>query len=173
MEIAIIGGGASGLAAAIAAAEDPRCQVTLVESHGRVGRKLLATGNGRCNLANANLSMGAYHGADPAFARPCLTRYGVESTLDFFCGLGLVTVQEPSGRIYPWSDQAASVVDVLRFALNRPNVRLLTAWPVGRVKRTAQGFSLSGPAGELTCRRWIVACGGLAGTALGVSMSGY
>ena len=173
MEIAIIGGGASGLAAAIAAAEDPRCQVTLVESHGRVGRKLLATGNGRCNLANANLSMGAYHGTDPAFARPCLTRYGVESTLDFFRGLGLVTVQEPSGRIYPWSDQAASVVDVLRFALNRPNVRLLTAWPVGRVKRTAQGFSLSGPAGELTCRRLIVACGGLAGTALGGSMSGY
>ncbi len=173
MEIAIIGGGASGLAAAIAAAEDPRCQVTLVESHGRVGRKLLATGNGRCNLANANLSMGAYHGTDPAFAGPCLTRYGVESTLDFFRGLGLATVQEPSGRIYPWSDQAASVVDVLRFALNRPNVRLLTAWPVGRVKRTAQGFSLSGPAGELTCRRLIVACGGLAGTALGGSMSGY
>lgn len=173
MEIAIIGGGASGLAAALAAAENPNCHVRLLERQNRVGRKLLATGNGRCNLTNANLSPQAYHGQEPDFARPSLESFGLDATLEFFHSLGLMTVREPSGKIYPWSDQAGSVVDVLRFALERPNITLHTGWEVRRVRRVENGFLLSGQEGELFCGRLIVACGGLAGTALGGSMSGY
>ena len=173
MDIAIIGGGASGMAAALAAAENPGCRVQLLERQNRVGRKLLATGNGRCNLTNANLSPAAYHGAEPGFVLPSLQSFGLEDTLEFFHTLGLLTVQEASGKIYPWSDQAGSVVDVLRFALETSNITLRTGWEVRKVRRMDRGFLLSGQEGDISCDRLIVACGGLAGTALGGSMSGY
>lgn len=173
MDIAIIGGGASGLAAAIAAGEAPGCQVHILERQSRVGRKLLSTGNGRCNLTNANLSPAHYHGQNPDFVTPSLAAFGLAHTLEFFHALGLVTVEEPTGKIYPWSDQAGSVVDVLRFALDRPNIHLHTGWEVRKVQKTGDGFLITGPEGTLACRRLIVACGGLAGTALGGSMSGY
>ncbi len=174
MIVAILGGGASGMAAAIAAAENPACEVHLFERQSRVGRKLLATGNGRCNLSNTNARPEAYHGADPDFVIPSLSRYGVEDTLDFFRQLGLYTIQEPdSGRIYPWSDQASSVLDVLRFGLERPNITLHTACEVKKVRRADGGYRLEYPEGSFFCDRLIIACGGLAGTGLGGSMSGY
>lgn len=172
MVIAILGAGASGMAAALAAAEQPGCQVHLLERQSRVGRKLLATGNGRCNLTNRNLSLSSYFGEDPQFAAPSLQAFGLHDTLDFFSSLGLMTVTEPSGRVYPRTDQAGSVVDVLRFALNRPNITLHLGWEVTRVKTAEQGFVVYGPE-NLRCDKVIVAMGGLAGTALGGSMAGY
>ncbi len=172
MVIAILGAGASGMAAALAAAAQPGCQVHLLERQSRVGRKLLSTGNGRCNLTNRNLSLSSYFGEDPRFVAPSLREFGLHDTLEFFSGLGLMTVTEPSGRVYPRSDQAGSVVDVLRFALNRPNITLHLGWEVTRVKRTEHGFEVYGPE-KLHCDKVIVAMGGLAGTALGGSMAGY
>ena len=173
MIVGIIGGGASGMAAALAAAENPDVQVLVFERQARVGRKLQATGNGRCNLTNMAASPERYHGQDGGFARPALEQFGPEETLKWFAKLGLLTVCEPSGRVYPYSDQANSVVDVLRFALERPNIRLLTGCEVTKIKQVAEGFCLT--AGEETyiCQRVIVACGGLAGTKLGGSMAGY
>ena len=113
MKVIILGGGASGLMAALSAARDARNTVTILERQSRVGRKLLATGNGRCNLTNLQLSPARYHGQNPAFAQAALTRFGVQDTLEFFRGLGLLTVAEDSGRVYPLSDQANSVLDVL------------------------------------------------------------
>ena len=172
MEIIIIGGGASGMAAAIEASRNPECHVRILERQNRVGRKLLATGNGRCNLSNANAGPLSYHGAENNFAAYALERLSFENTMDFFHRLGLLTVQEESGRVYPWSDQAGSVVDVLRFALEKPNIELLTGFEVKKVTRNGDGFTVIGPE-KLECDRLIIACGGLAGTALGGSMSGY
>ena len=172
MIVGIIGAGASGMAAALAAAEDPQVQVVLLERQARVGRKLLATGNGRCNLSNLHADHQGYHGADPDFARIALGQYSVTDTLEWFSKLGLYTVAEHSGRVYPYSDQANSVVDVLRFALEKPNVRLVTGAEVTRVRKVEGGFAVE--AGEgYTFDKLIVACGGLAGTKLGGSMSGY
>ena len=173
MVIGIIGGGASGMAAALAAAQNQNVQVVLLERQARVGRKLQATGNGRCNLTNLNAGKGGYHGDDAGFAVNALKVFGPERTLEWFRSLGLFTVAEESGRVYPYSDQANSVVDVLRFGLERENIRLETGFEVEKVKRTAEGFRLEGTGGTVCCNKLIIACGGLAGTKLGGTMSGY
>ena len=173
MIIGIIGGGASGMAAALAAAENPGVQVVLLERQARLGRKLQATGNGRCNLTNLHADKIGYHGDDAAFAQFALAGFGPEATLDWFRSLGLFTVAEDSGRVYPYSDQANSVVDVLRFALEQPNIEVRLGFEVDKVKKTANGFRIEGKEGVVECDKLIIACGGLAGTKLGGSMSGY
>ena len=172
MVIGIIGAGASGMAAALAAAENPEVQVVLMERQARVCRKLAATGNGRCNLTNLHAMESGYHGEDK-FWEQALAGFTVEDTLNWFRGLGLYTVAEDSGRVYPYSDQANSVVDVLRFALEKPNIRLLTGFEVVKAKRSGEGFRIESADEEIFCDKLIVACGGLAGTKLGGSMSGY
>jgi predicted Rossmann fold flavoprotein len=172
MLIGIIGGGASGMTAALAAAK-PGNEVLLFERQARVGRKLLATGNGRCNLTNLNTSVSGYHGDDPEFCHAALSAFCVEKTLQWFRDLGLYTVAEESGRVYPYSDQANSVVDVLRFGLQKENIKLLTGFEVTRVRKDAEGFLVESKDEKYRCDRLIIACGGLAGTKLGGSMSGY
>lgn len=173
MVIGIIGAGASGMAAALAAGENRENQVLLLERQARVGRKLQATGNGRCNLTNLHAAAPAYHGQEPEFSRFALETYGPEETLRWFSRLGLYTVADPSGRVYPYSDQANSVVDVLRFGLERPNIQVKLGFEVKKVRKTPEGFSIEGQEETLSCQRLIVACGGLAGTKLGGTMSGY
>ena len=172
MIIGIIGGGASGMTAALAAAQ-PGNEVLLFERQARVGRKLLATGNGRCNLTNLNTSVSGYHGDDPDFCHAALSAFCVEKTLQWFRELGLYTIAEESGRVYPYSDQANSVVDVLRFGLQKENIKLLTGFEVTRVRKDAEGFLVESKDEKYRCDRLIIACGGLAGTKLGGSMSGY
>ena len=173
MVIGIIGGGASGMAAALAAAENKEIQVVLMERQTRVGRKLLSTGNGRCNLTNLHAGTGGYHGSAPEFAKYAISQFPPEAALNWFHGLGLLTVAEDSGRVYPYSDQANSVVDVLRFALEQPNITVKLGFEVEKVKKTSNGFRLEAKGETVECDKLIVACGGLAGTKLGGSMSGY
>ncbi len=173
MTIGIIGGGAAGMAAALAASENKDVEVVLLERQARVGKKLSATGNGRCNLTNLHANEGGYHGEDAEFASFALEKYNVTETRNWFRSLGLFTVAEESGRVYPYSDQANSVVDVLRFALDRENIRLETGFEVEKVKKTDGIFRMEGTGGTLECDKLIIACGGLAGTKLGGSMSGY
>ena len=173
MVIGVIGGGASGMAAALAAVEKENVRVILMERQARVGRKLQATGNGRCNLSNLHAGERGYHGENAEFSGYAIDKFGPEATLDWFKGLGLFTVAEESGRIYPYSDQANSVVDVLRFALEKPNITQKLGFEVEKVKKTEAGFQVSGGGETVVCDRLIVACGGLAGTKLGGSMSGY
>ncbi len=173
MTIGIIGGGAAGMAAALAASENENAQVLLLERQARVGKKLSATGNGRCNLTNLHANQGGYHGEEASFADFALTKYNVENTLNWFRSLGLFTVAEASGRVYPYSDQANSVVDVLRFALEKPNIRLETGFEVEKVRKNGDVFLIEGTGGSFECDKLIIACGGLAGTKLGGSMSGY
>ena len=112
MNVIVIGGGASGLMAALTAARNGHA-VTLLERQSRVGRKLLSTGNGRCNLTNLHVAPVHYHGLSPDFVRPALDAFDTGAALAFFHGLGLLTVAEDSGRVYPYSDQAGSVLDLL------------------------------------------------------------
>ena len=173
MVIGIIGAGASGMAAALAAAENPDVQVILMERQARVGKKLSATGNGRCNLTNLHALEGGYHGDDASFAEPALEAFDVEQTLEWFSQMGLYTVAEDSGRVYPYSDQANSVVDVLRLGLGKNNIQVKTGFEVEKIRKEENGFSVSSGEETVYIDKLIVACGGLAGTKLGGSMAGY
>lgn len=168
-----MGAGASGMAAALAAAENPETQVILLERQARVGRKLQATGNGRCNLSNIHAGSRGYHGTDPAFTEPALQAFSPEKTLGWFRNMGLFTVTEDSGKVYPYSDQANSVVDVLRLNLEKTNITLKTGFEVRKIRQEDRRFLLSNGEETIACDRLIIACGGLAGSKLGGSMSGY
>ena len=182
MVIGIIGAGASGMAAALAASENENVQVILWERQARVGRKLAATGNGRCNLTNLNAhalpymagcTHGYYHGTDSGFVRSALLHHSPDEIRIWFHRMGLFTVAEESGRVYPYSDQANSVVDVLRFALDKPNIRLLCGREVKKVVRKEGQFLVTDGEETIRCDKLIVACGGIAGSKLGGTMSGY
>lgn len=174
MELAIIGGGAAGMMAALTAAEWMDGTVTLLERQGRLGRKLLATGNGRCNLSNLTCAPQRYHGGEEAFVCPALEAFGVADTLAFFREHGLLTRAEPDGKCYPCSDQANSVLDTLRLALDAAGVVIHTDWPVEAIQPgRSGGFTLTGPAGSLWADRVILTAGGSASPKLGGSKSGY
>ena len=172
-EIVILGGGASGMAAALAAAVGEGRHVTLIERQQRVGRKLLSSGNGRCNLSNLDASRDNYHGADPDFVRPALEEYPPERILRFFADLGLETVTEYGGRVFPMSGHAGSVLDVLRLGLDSRGITLKTGAPAERVRRSGDAFTVSLPKEELRADALIVACGGCAGSRLGGVTDGY
>lgn len=174
MKVIIVGGGASGLMAALTASERPDARVVLLERQARVGRKLLATGNGRCNLSNRNLTPKNYHGENAEFCEYALSRFGPEQTLAWFRALGLLTAAEESGRVYPVSDSANSVVDVLRLALaQRENVELRAGCEVQALRKKRGKFEVVLPEETLTGEAVIVCAGGCAGGKLGGTELGY
>lgn len=171
--VAVIGGGASGMTAALTAAERADTRVILLERQARVGRKLAATGNGRCNLTNINAAAKNYHGENSGFAGDILRSFTPQNTLDFFSSLGLVTVTEHGGRVYPLSDSANSVVDVLRFALHHAGVETRPSCPAREILRRGKGFEIGTDEGKIKADFVIVACGGAAGAKLGGVTDGY
>ena len=173
MVIGIIGAGASGMAAALSASENPNVNVIIMERQNRVGRKLQATGNGRCNLSNMRARDGGYHGEQPDFVLPAIHALDPNATLQWFRDLGLYTVVEPNGKVYPYSDQANSVVDILRLNLNRPNITLKLGFEAEKIQKNECGFSVISADETVSCDKLIIACGGLAGSKLGGTMSGY
>ncbi len=164
-QLAIVGGGAAGLCCACELAELVRqngsaLQITVFESQQRVGKKLLATGNGRCNLTNLNTSLQDYNENAHAFIQPALTRFPPQSTLVFFARLGLYTHADAAGRVYPLSNQASGVLDALRLEAVRLGVELRTESRVQRVQMKNGAFLLNG--GE-RFDLVVLACGGRAG----------
>ena len=113
--ILILGGGAAGLAAALAAAQtDPTARVTVLERSPRPGKKLLATGNGRCNLDNEGITPESYSSADRAALDALLRTVNAADPLGWFRALGLYTRTDETGRVYPYSNQAADVLALLQ-----------------------------------------------------------
>lgn len=173
MEIAVIGGGASGLFAAIAA-KNENTTVTVYEKEKRVGRKILATGNGRCNMTNINATEADYHGGDVSFMRGALKRFWVKETLDMFTELGVLWKEEDGGKVYPYSDTASSVLDVLRRRTDALGVKTECEFAVKNIRKNGDGFIIEDNSGNVrNCNKVIVATGGKAGASLGSDGSGY
>lgn len=163
MEVLVVGGGAAGMACAIAAAERGFC-VTIAEKMDRVGKKLLATGNGRCNLMNT----GAWRypcGSD--FAQSILNQCGAGEQRLFWQQLGLRLREEDGGRVYPASGQAATVLDTLRVALALRGVNIRTGCPVEDIRPARRGFTVLLGGQQMHADRIVIACGGMAQPKLG------
>ena len=122
--VIVVGGGASGMMAAIAARRQG-ADVTILERNPRVGKKILATGNGRCNFTNVNADIHCFHGSNPKFAYSALSRFSPRETIDFFENLGIAHKVEDAGKVFPMSDQASSILDVLLYELNEIGVSIV------------------------------------------------
>ena len=172
MKTAIIGGGAAGLFAACCLALEGR-EVVLLEKQSRVGRKLLSTGNGRCNLSNLNASEGDYHG-DPRYIRAALGALSPQDCIAFFESIGLICAPDEEGRVYPLSNQAAGVLDALRLFADEAGCETITEFEVKNISRRKNAFHIVSADGRsLDADFVIIACGGLAAPKLGGCGDGY
>ena len=167
-KIAVIGGGASGMVAAIRAAAMGGA-VTIYEKNERVGQKILATGNGKCNLSNMEMDQKYFHTSHPYQLVKMLHKFSVADTITFFAWLGLM-VREKGAHLYPYSEQASAVLDVLRFKLADLDVKVICGCEIETVKERENGMFLVG--GELY-EKVIVACGSRAWVKKGDGRSGY
>lgn len=171
--VIVIGGGAAGMIAAIAACHN-KAKVTILEKGQRVGRKLLATGNGRCNLTNVHLKTTNYHGQNPAFATIALEKFNVPKTIAFFEHLGIAHKVEEEGKVFPLSGQASSVLDVLRYELEQSGVHVICQAEVTRLKKNSRGFLVQlADKREFRADRVILTVGGKAAPQFGSNGSGY
>ncbi len=170
-QIAIVGAGAAGMIAAITAARSG-AEVTLFERNDRVGKKLLATGNGQCNLTNTNCDQTRFHGEYPAFVNAVFDQFNVDDTITFFNTLGALTVIEPDGKVYPRTLQASTILDLLRFELEHPAISVKTQTPVNGLHKGKSCFTLHTPPGSFCADAVIVTCGSKAAPHLGGNGSG-
>lgn len=173
-KIGIVGGGAAGMAAAILAARHG-AEVTVLEGNDRVGRKILSTGNGKCNLGNLDLTPDRYNASGRERLAGWLEQFGTRDTVEFFRSLGLL-VKQKNGGLYPVSEQAASVLDALRFALERePKIRVMTECKVDWIESAGRGKRVRLGCGkrQMDFDRVILTCGGRAAPGTGSDGSGY
>lgn len=172
-DIAIIGGGASGLMAAVAAKNEDT-NVTVFERTKRVGKKILATGNGRCNMTNTGAGLKNYHGKDPSFVNGAIKRFWVNETLELFSELGILWKEEERGKVYPYSDTASAVLDVLRRRVERTGTEVRCDLDVRSIEKKNGKFIVRTYSGtEDKFDKVIIAAGGKAAPDLGSNGSGY
>lgn len=172
-KVIVIGGGASGMTAGIVARRNG-AEVVILEQMNRVGKKILATGNGRCNLTNENIDISRYHGKNPRFALNALKQFDAEQAVQFFEYMGISCKSEDGGKVYPWSDQASSVLDVLRYEIERLGIEERVEAGVKSIHPGKKGFKVVLRDGEeLKGDSIIVAAGGKAAPNLGSNGSGY
>lgn len=164
--VAIIGGGMSGLVSAIEIKRNyPEKSVVIFEKLDRVGKKILATGNGRCNLDNLTAKKEDYN--EPYFVSSALEMFSPESNLDFWKSLGLITVSDSEGRVYPRSNSAATVLDALRFETEKLGIKVLFEEVKTLKKET--NFIINNHQAEIV----IVSCGGCSSPSQGSDGSGF
>jgi len=169
--IAIVGGGASGMIAAITAARK-NAQVTIYERQDRIGKKLLATGNGQCNLTNLKCTPDNFHGDNPRFVTDALDHFTVNDTIAFFNALGALTIAEEDGKVYPRTLQASTILDILRFELEQCGVTVKTETPIDSVRKNTSCFTLHSGNNRFSADAVIIASGSKAMPQLGGNKSG-
>ncbi|NLX63854.1 MAG: NAD(P)/FAD-dependent oxidoreductase [Clostridiaceae bacterium] len=171
--IIVVGGGAAGMTAAISAGRFGT-DVTILEKNPRVGKKILATGNGRCNFTNVNADISCYNGNNPKFALSALSGFSADDTIRFFEELGIEHKVEESGKVFPMSDQASSILDVLLYELNSIGVNIICDTNVKDILKRDNKFIIRADGGkEYTADKVILAPGGKAMPSSGSDGSGY
>lgn len=172
-EVIIIGGGPSGIIAALTS-KNLGADVAIIESNNRIGKKLLTTGNGRCNISNNSISMDRYHSDNPSFFQTVLETFSLSDTVNFFEDLGLPLVTLEEGKMYPMSLQASSVIDILKTSLEEKEIPVYLDTKVIDIKKCKDGFKLyTNTPNEYECKKLILCCGGKSAANTGSDGSGF
>ena len=169
MKIAVIGGGASGIAAAIyAKRNNAKNSVTVFERGDRILKKLLATGNGRCNLSNESISSQNYFSHTPDAVEQILSAFPENEERQFFASLGILLCSE-SGRIYPYSRRANAVSDALRFECERLGIKIRTNAFIDTISKKDDFFNIKGEQFNSV----IISCGGMSSSSFGTDGNSF
>ncbi|MBO5167067.1 MAG: aminoacetone oxidase family FAD-binding enzyme [Lachnospiraceae bacterium] len=173
MKIAVIGGGAAGMMAAITAAENG-AEVIIYERNDRVGKKILATGNGKCNFSNADMGPDYFYGNDKDRAWKVIEKFDEKKTVSFFENAGML-VKNRNGGLYPTSGQASTVLDILRQKLAAKNIKVITEQLVKEVQKekNSEKIAVITKGTKAVYDRVIIACGGAAAPKTGSDGNGY
>ncbi|WP_032123363.1 NAD(P)/FAD-dependent oxidoreductase [Clostridium amazonitimonense] len=174
-DILIIGGGASGIFASIVA-KDFGKDIAIIESSDRIGKKILTTGNGRCNITNNTIKKPylAYHSEENEFFHYVLDSFTVEDTINTFYSMGLPIINLEGGKMYPMSLQATSVLDILRMSLEDKNIPVYLGNKVNKITSSKKGFLIkTNSEEEFSCKSLIIATGGKSAANTGSDGSGY
>ena len=167
-DLIVVGGCSAGIVAAInAKRRNSDLKIAVIEKLPRIGKKLLATGNGKCNLTNETAAMHDYVGKE--FAEYAFEKYSPQKVKEFFASLGLLCYTDSCGRVYPESNTASSVVDALRFEIERLNIDVYCDTAVTDIKHKTD-FVING---EFVCKKLIIAAGGKSSPSQGSDGSGY
>lgn len=158
--VIIIGGGASGMMAAINASRNHN-KVKLIERNNRVGKKLIATGNGRCNLTNINTKRKDFYGNDTTIVDKVMQNFSVKDTINFFENLGISCKEEEKGKIFPNSDQASSVVDLMRYEMEKLGVEEITGEICLDISKKDGKFIVKTSKNKYTSDKVIITTGGI------------
>ncbi|SHE87050.1 NAD(P)/FAD-dependent oxidoreductase [Clostridium fallax] len=176
-DLIVLGGGASGLIAALTS-KDYGVDVAIVEGTDRIGKKILTTGNGRCNISNSSISFPFknFHSSEDGFYNNALSKFSVDTTKNFFTSIGLPIVELEKGKMYPQSLQASSVVDIFRLSIEDKNIPLYNSYKIKKIVTNKKGFKLI-PKEEslepICCSKLIIACGGKSAVKTGSDGSGF
>ncbi len=179
MNVAVIGGGASGMVAAIRLSQGG-CDVSIFEHMPRIGKKILVTGSGKCNISNTDMDIGHFHGGDISVISAVLNCCPAEKTKSFFEDLGLY-YKDRNGYLYPYSEQASAVVDVLRFAARDLGIEVYTDTDIRNIikcdpsenRENRGSFMIEAGKGKFYFDRIIVSCGSNVARNTGSDGSGY
>lgn len=173
VDVIIIGGGASGMIAAIEASKRD-LSVVILDENERLGNKIYATGNGRCNLANTMIDDSSFRGDNPDFYHQVISCFDDKNTLEYFKELGLYTTMMNKTCVYPASKQAASVVHVLSDKLDALRVKVILNVKVESINKDKEGgFLVKYNQTKINCKNVIIACGGKSGIKKPDAMNGY
>lgn len=170
--VAVIGGGASGLTAALMASE--KCSVVIFEKQKKIGRKILITGNGRCNISNTGIDVARYHGHNPGFVNNIFSKFGLSETEDFFRSIGVPFIEEDDGKLFPASLQASLIPKVFEYELTARGVEIRLHRRIERIIPQKKGFRvITAGMDEEEFDSVILSCGSCAYPQTGASRGGY
>jgi predicted Rossmann fold flavoprotein len=171
-DMIVVGAGAAGLIAAITSARAGN-KVTLLEQNSKTGKKILVSGNGKCNIDNKYINPTRFHSQDPNFIEKVLEGYGVDIVEKFFTSIGLELTEGKEGKMFPLSLQASSVVELLEYEAKRVGVQIVCDCAVTSISKESETFTLETTQGTKTCTKLLLASGSPAAPQLGGSNSGY
>jgi hypothetical protein len=170
-DLIVVGGGAAGMIAAITAAQSGK-RVMIIEKMNRLGKKILATGNGRCNFTNSYLDESCYRSSENRFPYLALEQFDHEDAIGFFEQLG-VAVVERDGYYYPRSNQAVSIADSLIYKIQSLHISVELECKINQITRKQSHFVVSSKKKQFQGKNVLLAAGGKAQEKLGSDGSGY